>query len=83
MYFCRLGIICTLLSDALVNAFICGAGFHIFTSQIKEVFGVKPARYAGPLNLIYVSFFFIFFYGFCLKHINNFFFINILLFILI
>ncbi|KAF4533478.1 hypothetical protein B566_EDAN000963 [Ephemera danica] len=51
-YACRMGIICTLLSDALVNSFICGAGFHIFTSQIKEVFGVKTNKHVGPLQLI-------------------------------
>jgi solute carrier family 26, other len=57
VYFFRMGVICSLLSDALVNAFICGAGCHIFTSQIKEAVGVKPKRYGGPFNIVYVSIF--------------------------
>jgi solute carrier family 26, other len=58
MYFFRMGVICSLLSDALVNGFICGAGCHIFTSQIKEAVGVKPKRYSGPFNIIYVRAYF-------------------------
>ncbi|CAB3367199.1 Hypothetical predicted protein [Cloeon dipterum] len=53
MYFFRMGIVCSLLSDALVNGFICGAGVHIFTSQIKAAVGVKPKRHSGPLNIVY------------------------------
>jgi len=54
-YSLRLGVVCTLLSDALVSSFITGAGVHIFTSQIKEVVGVKVAKFKGPFYMLYVS----------------------------
>jgi MFS superfamily sulfate permease-like transporter len=55
LYSLRLGVVCTLLSDALVSSFITGAGVHIFTSQIKEVVGLKVAKFKGPFYMLYVS----------------------------
>ncbi|XP_065336757.1 prestin-like [Cloeon dipterum] len=47
----NLGAVSNLLSDAFVSSFIAGAGIHIFTSQIKEIVGVKIHHYIGPYNL--------------------------------
>uniref|UniRef100_A0ABD2W8X9 SLC26A/SulP transporter domain-containing protein n=1 Tax=Trichogramma kaykai TaxID=54128 RepID=A0ABD2W8X9_9HYME len=41
MYFLRLGIISTLLSDALVSGFTTAAAVHVFVSQIKDLLGLK------------------------------------------
>ncbi|CAB3371983.1 Hypothetical predicted protein [Cloeon dipterum] len=54
LYSLRLGVVCTLLSDALVSSFITGAGVHIFTSQIKEIVGVKVAKFKGPFYMLYI-----------------------------
>lgn len=54
MYFLRMGSICALLSDVFVNSFTCGAGVHIFTSQVKSILGVSTQRYSGPFQLIKV-----------------------------
>ncbi|XP_055346632.1 pendrin-like [Paramacrobiotus metropolitanus] len=47
-------------SDQLVQGFTCGAAFHVFTSQLRSVFGVKGLQdYYGPLKIIntYINFF--------------------------
>ncbi|GAU96812.1 hypothetical protein RvY_08199 [Ramazzottius varieornatus] len=47
-------------SDQLVQGFTCGAAFHVFSSQLKSIFGVKGLKdYYGALKLIktYVNFF--------------------------
>ncbi|XP_036358676.1 sulfate transporter isoform X1 [Octopus sinensis] len=49
----HLGFVTTFLSDPLVSGFTTGAACHVFTSQVKHVFGVKMGRYSGPLKLIY------------------------------
>ena len=51
----RLGFVTTFLSDPLVSGFTTGAACHVFTSQIKHIFGIKMGRYSGPFKLIYVS----------------------------
>ena len=38
----RLGFITTYLSDPLISGFTTGAACHVFTSQIKHVFGKFP-----------------------------------------
>ncbi|XP_041349983.1 solute carrier family 26 member 6-like isoform X3 [Gigantopelta aegis] len=53
MGFFRLGFVAVYLSDPLVSGFTTGAACHVFTSQIKHIFGVKIGRYYGPLKLIY------------------------------
>jgi solute carrier family 26 protein len=50
-----MGIVSTLLSDTLVNGFTTGAAIHVFTSQVKDLLGLKLARHDGPFNIIYVS----------------------------
>ncbi|KAJ9581646.1 hypothetical protein L9F63_023163, partial [Diploptera punctata] len=51
MYLFRLGILCTLLSDTLVNGFTTGAAIHVFTSQIKDLLGLSLTRHEGPFNI--------------------------------
>ncbi|XP_055337640.1 LOW QUALITY PROTEIN: pendrin-like [Paramacrobiotus metropolitanus] len=50
----RFGHLAVFLSDHLVKGFTCAAAFHVFTSQVKLVFGMRGLneRY-GPLKLIY------------------------------
>ncbi|EDV24935.1 uncharacterized protein TRIADDRAFT_24909 [Trichoplax adhaerens] len=43
----RLGFVTIYLSDPLVSGFTCGAACHVFTSQIKHVFGISVPRYSG------------------------------------
>ncbi|KAK9497120.1 hypothetical protein O3M35_004496 [Rhynocoris fuscipes] len=54
MYIFRLGIICTLLSETLVSGFTAGAAIHVFSSQIKDILGLKLTPHNGPFKLIYV-----------------------------
>lgn len=43
----RLGFVTIYLSDPLVSGFTCGAACHVFTSQVKHVFGISVPRYSG------------------------------------
>lgn len=52
MFLCRLGFICSLLSDTLVSGFTAGAAIHVFTSQIKDVFGFNIVSYNGLFQII-------------------------------
>ncbi|XP_076286440.1 prestin isoform X2 [Lasioglossum baleicum] len=65
MYVLRLGIIATLLSDSLVSGFTTAAAIHVFTSQVKDLLGLKglPNR-KGPFKLIMT-------YVDLLQHIND------------
>ncbi|XP_060593514.1 prestin-like isoform X2 [Ruditapes philippinarum] len=49
----RLGFITVYLSDPLISGFTTGAACHVFTSQIKHVFGVSTERYSGVFKLVY------------------------------
>ena len=51
----RLGFVTVYLSDPLISGFTTGAACHVFTSQIKHVFGVTTPRYSGVFKLVYVS----------------------------
>ncbi|XP_031828182.1 prestin isoform X2 [Nomia melanderi] len=53
MYVLRLGIIATLLSDSLVSGFTTAAAIHVFTSQVKDLLGLRnlPKR-KGPFKVI-------------------------------
>nr|CAD7601855.1 unnamed protein product [Timema genevievae] len=53
MYILRLGIVCTLLSETLVNGFTTGAAVHVLSSQIKDLLGVDIAKYKGPFKVVY------------------------------
>lgn len=49
----RLGFVTVYLSDPLISGFTTGAACHVFTSQIKHVFGISTKRYSGAFKLIY------------------------------
>ncbi|XP_013411867.1 solute carrier family 26 member 6-like [Lingula anatina] len=55
----RLGFITNYLSDPLVSGFTTGAACHVFSSQIKHVFGVSVKTVPSPFKLIsfYIQFF--------------------------
>ena len=55
MGMCRFGFVTIYLSDPLTRALTTGAGVHVFTSQIRHIFGIKTGRFNGPLKLVYVS----------------------------
>jgi len=50
----KFGFVTIYLSEPLTRALTFGASIHVFSSQIKHVFGVKVGRYSGPFSLIYV-----------------------------
>ncbi|XP_069694459.1 prestin-like [Periplaneta americana] len=54
MYIFRLGILCTLLSDTLINGFTFGAAIHVLTSQIKDLLGLKVGKFEGPFNVGFI-----------------------------
>ncbi|XP_037337123.2 solute carrier family 26 member 6 isoform X2 [Pungitius pungitius] len=49
----RFGFVVTYLSEPLVRGYTTGSACHVCVSQLKYLFGVKPARFTGPLSLIY------------------------------
>ncbi|XP_053172837.1 solute carrier family 26 member 6 [Scomber japonicus] len=49
----RFGFVVTYLSEPLIRGYTTGSACHVCVSQLKYVFGVKPARFSGPLSLIY------------------------------
>ncbi|XP_076469470.1 prestin-like isoform X2 [Babylonia areolata] len=49
----RLGFLTVYLSDPLISGFTTGASCHVFTSQIKHIFGLHVGRYYGAFKLIY------------------------------
>lgn len=55
MYVLHLGLISSLLSDALVSGFTTGAAVHVFTSQIKDLLGLELIKRRGIFKVVYVS----------------------------
>ncbi|XP_013411874.1 prestin [Lingula anatina] len=57
----RLGFITNYLSDPLISGFTTGAACHVFSSQIKHVFGlrIKASKITNPFKLVkfYIQFF--------------------------
>ncbi|XP_055336026.1 solute carrier family 26 member 10-like isoform X2 [Paramacrobiotus metropolitanus] len=49
-----LGYLSIYLSDQLVKGFTTGAAFHVFTSQLRSIFGLRKLKeYSGALKLVY------------------------------
>jgi len=48
----RMGFVSLFLSDPLVSSFTCASAFHVFTTQIKAVFGVKVPRQPAPFAIV-------------------------------
>ncbi|XP_023932100.1 sulfate transporter-like isoform X2 [Lingula anatina] len=55
----RMGFLTIYLSDALISGFTTGAACHVFTTQVKYVFGLHIPRSSEPFKIIktYVSIF--------------------------
>ena len=51
----RLGFVTIYLSEAMTRGFTTGCAIHVFSSQVKSVFGISIPSYYGPWKLIYVS----------------------------
>uniref|UniRef100_A0A8C2XQ54 Solute carrier family 26 member 6, like 2 n=1 Tax=Cyclopterus lumpus TaxID=8103 RepID=A0A8C2XQ54_CYCLU len=49
----RFGFVVTYLSEPLVRGYTTASACHVCVSQLKYLFGVTPARFTGPLALIY------------------------------
>ncbi|XP_029292365.1 solute carrier family 26 member 6 isoform X2 [Cottoperca gobio] len=49
----RFGFVVTYLSEPLIRGYTTGSACHVCVSQLKYLFGVTPARFTGPLSLIY------------------------------
>lgn len=56
MYVLRLGIISTLLSETLVSGFTTGAAIHVFTSQVKDILGIKLTPVVGNFKIVLVKY---------------------------
>lgn len=48
MYFLRLGVVTSLLSETLISGFTTGAAIHVLTSQINGLLGLKGAPEDEP-----------------------------------
>jgi MFS superfamily sulfate permease-like transporter len=57
MGFLSLGSLSLILSDHLVSGFSTAVAFHVATSQMNHIFGLRiPNQRSGPLKLIKVCF---------------------------
>lgn len=54
MFVFRLGILSFLLSECLVSGFTTAAAIHVFTSQVKDLLGLKLPRISGNFEVIKV-----------------------------
>ncbi|GFO10661.1 sulfate transporter-like, partial [Plakobranchus ocellatus] len=48
----RFGFVTTYMGDAMVSGFTTGAAVHVFTSQVKYVFGIQVPRYPNLFQII-------------------------------
>ena len=51
MFLLQLGFLTNYLSEPLLNGFLNGCAVHVFTSQLKFLFGVKLIPYVGILKI--------------------------------
>uniref|UniRef100_A0A3Q1I256 STAS domain-containing protein n=1 Tax=Anabas testudineus TaxID=64144 RepID=A0A3Q1I256_ANATE len=49
----KFGFVGTYLSEPLVRAYTTAAAGHAVVAQLKNIFGVSPTRFSGPLSLVY------------------------------
>eukprot|EP00117_Sycon_ciliatum_P027960 scpid25904/ scgid22590/ Prestin; Solute carrier family 26 member 5 len=52
MSFARLGVVTMFLSEPLVSGYTTGAAFHVFTSQVRSLFGIKMDSQKNPAAII-------------------------------
>uniref|UniRef100_A0AAY4AFA5 STAS domain-containing protein n=1 Tax=Denticeps clupeoides TaxID=299321 RepID=A0AAY4AFA5_9TELE len=50
----QFGFVGTYLSEPLVRAYTTAASAHAVVAQLKYIFGLSPARFSGPLSMIYI-----------------------------
>ncbi|XP_033742442.1 solute carrier family 26 member 10-like isoform X2 [Pecten maximus] len=50
---CRLGFVTTYMSDPLVSGFTTGAAVHVFTSQVKYIFGLDIPRFGNLFQIVF------------------------------
>lgn len=48
----RFGFVTTYMGDAMVSGFTTGAAVHVFTSQVKYVFGIEVPRFPNLFQII-------------------------------
>lgn len=53
MSFLHLGFVVIYLSEPMTRGFTTGCSIHVFSSQLKGIFGVSIPRHSGALKLIY------------------------------
>jgi MFS superfamily sulfate permease-like transporter len=51
MFFFQLGFITSYLSEPFINSFLAGSAVHVFTSQLKFIFGIKLTAYSGAFKI--------------------------------
>uniref|UniRef100_A0A3B3WQ23 STAS domain-containing protein n=1 Tax=Poecilia mexicana TaxID=48701 RepID=A0A3B3WQ23_9TELE len=50
----KFGFMVTYLSEPLIRGYTTASACHVCVSQLKYLFGVKPARFTGPFALVYI-----------------------------
>jgi MFS superfamily sulfate permease-like transporter len=51
----RLGVISSYMSESLVGGFTAGSAFHVVTTQLSPLFGLKVPAYSGAFKIIKVK----------------------------
>ncbi|GLD64537.1 solute carrier family 26 member 6-like protein [Lates japonicus] len=49
----KFGFVGTYLSEPLVRAYTTAAAGHAVVAQLKNILGISPTRFSGPLSLVY------------------------------
>ena len=65
---CQFGFITIFLSESLVSGYTTGAAVHVFTSQIKHIFGLSLTSQRGLLSVPYVIMHYIVLILFMFRH---------------
>ena len=55
----QLGFVTIFLSESLISGYTTGAAVHVFTSQLKHIFGLQIPSIRGILNVPKVNSIFI------------------------
>lgn len=51
MFVFQLGFVSSYLTEPFVNSFLAGCAIHVFTSQIKFIFGIKLTLWTGHSHI--------------------------------
>lgn len=55
MWIMRLGAVSTLLSEPLVSGFTTAASFHVLSSQLKDLFGIKLPKLGSNYKVVFTA----------------------------